>query len=243
LIKKVFITGANGGIGSSLVDEFKKNNYHVIGTDKGSCHNNSDVYFDIDLFEYVYNSKYKTQVNNTLHHATKDLDVLINNAAIQLLAPTKSISLDDWNASLAINLTSPLLLVQLFYDHLKRSHGCVINISSIHQQLTKKQFVSYATSKSALTGLTKALSVDVDGDFRVNGICPAAVETPMLMEGFKDNMESYTLLKDYHPSKTLGKPEEIARLAVFIADKRNTFLNGSIIKIDGGISSVLHDPA
>ena len=107
--------------------------------------------------------------------------------------------------------------------------------------ITKKKFISYATSKSALVGLTKSMSVDLQGKVRVNSISPAAIDTPMLHEGFNNNEQNIKKLNSLHPSQRIGKPNEIAKLARFLAERDLGFLNGANLNIDGGISNVLKD--
>jgi len=172
----------------------------------------------------------------------ESLDVLINNAAIQILNDFKALSITDWSTTMNVNVTAPFLLSQLFASYLTKTNGTVVNIASIHGQLTKKRFVAYASSKSALIGLTKAMAVDCGSKFRTNAICPAAISTPMLMEGFQGNEIKLNELKHFHPTDSIGNPEEVAKLALYISDSDNTFLNGAIFNLDGGISSVLHDP-
>ena len=140
-----------------------------------------------------------------------------------------------------VNLTGPLLLSQFFLDKLAVSKGSIINIASIHQQLTKKRFISYATSKSALVGLTKALSVDLQGKVRVNTISPAAIDTQMLRDGFDNDEGMVQKLNELHPSQRIGKPAEVSKLALLLAEDELGFINGANIQIDGGISNVLKD--
>jgi NAD(P)-dependent dehydrogenase (short-subunit alcohol dehydrogenase family) len=121
--------------------------------------------------------------------------------------------------------------------------GCVINISSIHARLTKPNFVAYATSKAALSGMTRAMAVDLGGRVRVNAIEPAAISTDMLKAGFKDHPEQYAALEQCHPLGRIGTPEEVAALALSIVDGELRFLHGACVGMDGGISARLHDPA
>ena len=169
------------------------------------------------------------------------LDVLINNAAVQILSSIDEIKQEDWNHTLNVNLTGPLFLSQFFLSRLEAVHGCIINIASIHQQLTKKRFIAYATSKSALVGLTKALSVDLQGRVRVNTISPAAIDTPMLHDGFNNDSSKVQRLHDLHPLRRIGKPQEVSKLALLLAEDGLGFINGANIQIDGGISNVLKD--
>ena len=169
------------------------------------------------------------------------LDVLINNAAVQRLDRLENIKLEDWKESLDVNLTGPMMLSKLFLDRLEQSQGCIINIGSIHQQLTKPAFVTYATTKSALVGLTKALAVDLEGRVRVNAISPAAIETDMLRAGFNNDESAIEELRKIHPVQRIGYPADVAKLALFLASENNGFIHGANILLDGGISSVLKD--
>jgi NAD(P)-dependent dehydrogenase (short-subunit alcohol dehydrogenase family) len=179
-----------------------------------------------------------------LHGALRGrrLAALINNAAVQIVKPSAALTTDDWNRTLNVNLLAPFLLTQALLDELTASHGAVVNISSIHAMQTKPGFVAYATSKAALNGLTRSLAVDLGGRVRVNSICPAAIDTPMLREGFAGREESFDRLAQMHPAGRIGEPAEVAALAVFLASDASAFMTGADIAIDGGIGARLRDP-
>lgn len=242
MTKCVLITGVLGGIGSSLAECFKTNGYFVVGVDMGNSNlGSSDLYIKADLNKYCINQNYRVEINRLLDESIPTIDVLINNAAVQLLGNIEEIIIEDWTQSLNVNLTAPLLLSQFFLKKLEKTNGCIINISSIHQQLTKKRFVSYATSKAALVGLTKSMSVDLQGKVRVNSISPAAIDTPMLHDGFNNDTKKIEELNSIHPLQRIGKPKEVAKLALLLAEDELGFINGANIQIDGGISNVLKD--
>ncbi|MBL8474350.1 MAG: SDR family oxidoreductase [Rhodocyclaceae bacterium] len=243
--KTALITGAAGGIGSTLVQVFHGAGYRVIATDLIEqpadlpCHR----YLVADLAGYVQDEHYAHGIDSVLHSELEgQLDVLINNAAIQILATTAGLTRDDWRKTLDVNLLAPFLLVQAMLPELCAARGSVINIGSIHARLTKKQFTAYATSKAALAGMTRALAVDLGPQVRINAIEPAAIETDMLKAGFATNPKNYAQLKAYHPQQRIGTPKEVARLALAIADGGMDFLHGSCIGLDGGIAGTLHDP-
>jgi NAD(P)-dependent dehydrogenase (short-subunit alcohol dehydrogenase family) len=240
--KKVLITGVLGGIGSGLAKAFKENGYHVTGLDikKENCPY-CDLLIHFDLNRFCNEVEYRTMMNAKFDSEIPDLNVLINNAAVQLLGSVKEIKIEDWKETLNVNLTGPLLLSQSFIPKLERVHGCIINIASIHQQLTKKRFVSYATSKGALVALTKSMSVDLQGRVRVNAISPAAIDTKMLRDGFDNNEAKVQQLNELHPMQRIGKPAEVSKLALLLAEDELGFINGANINIDGGISNVLKD--
>jgi NAD(P)-dependent dehydrogenase (short-subunit alcohol dehydrogenase family) len=241
--KTVLITGALGGIGKALCKVFDEQGWTVIGTDirmKDSaphCH----IAQHLDLDRLCKDVDYKHFIYESIIQKTDKLDALINNAAVQLLSSTDEIRLSDWYETMNVNLTAPMLLSQLFLRKLEETGGSVVNIASIHQQLTKPRFVSYATSKSALVGLTKAMAVDLQGKVRINCISPAAIETDMLRAGFNNDELALTALKKLHPVQRIGYPEEVAKLALFLVSEEAKFINGANLQLDGGISSVLHD--
>lgn len=240
--KHVVITGVLGGIGSGLAKAFSEEGYFVIGLDvKEASSPFCDAFLQFDLHKFCTDASYRTIMESELKSRVPQLNVLINNAAVQLLGSVDEIELEDWNQTMNVNVTGPLMLSKLLLPQLKASKGCIINIASIHQQLTKKRFVAYATSKSALVGLTKAMSVDLQGTVRVNTISPAAIDTPMLHEGFNNDADKVQKLHELHPLQRIGKPAEVAKLALLLAEDNLGFINGANLQIDGGISNVLKD--
>ncbi|EKE75367.1 SDR family NAD(P)-dependent oxidoreductase [Gallaecimonas xiamenensis] len=242
-MKSVIITGSNGGIGSAICSHFLKLRYKVIGIDLGEDRNHLDSYLSCDL------SKLKISTICDSFTASLQSEIgdshlvgLVNNAALQVCGGIESISVEDFSRSLDVNVVAPFILSKICFSNLKENSGSIVNIGSIHSKLTKPNFVAYATSKSALLGLTQSLAVDCGASIRVNAIQPAAIATEMLLDGFKDNPDSYSKLRDYHPTKSIGETSEIARVVEFLLLQSNKFLNGSVIDVSGGISCRLHDP-
>jgi len=242
--KVALITGAIGGIGQALCEEFTNSGYFVIGTDQilGNCKCNK--FIQIDINEFLSENQKKSPNFELLFDliAEKGLDVLVNNAAIQILGGTEDITLEDWQNTLNTNLLSPFFTTQVLLKYLESKNGSVINIGSVHARATKPGFVCYATSKSALVGLTNSMAVDLGPRIRVNGINPAATATTMLLEGFKGKEDQYADLADKHPLKRIAEPSEIAKSALFLASDDAQFITGTCLELDGGIGRRLHDP-
>jgi NAD(P)-dependent dehydrogenase (short-subunit alcohol dehydrogenase family) len=243
LEKAVIITGSAGGIGSAIVRAFREAGILTIGLDQ-SRETLSDHFIEVDLQELVNSAAEQTRLQAALANLLDGMGLagLINNAACQVIGCTDKISVSDFRRSLDINTTAPFLLTQLCLEPLERSHGTIVNISSIHAQLTKPGFVAYATSKGALETLTRALAVDLGSRIRVMGIAPAAINTAMLRDGFRDHPELLQQLAEFHPTYSIGEPADIAHLCRFLLLEAPDFLNGSVIPMDGGIGSKLHDP-
>jgi NAD(P)-dependent dehydrogenase (short-subunit alcohol dehydrogenase family) len=117
-----------------------------------------------------------------------------------------------------------------------------VNIASIHATVTKPEFALYATSKGALIALTRSLAIELAPDVRVNAVIPAATDTPMLRDGFGDNVDGLPVLGDYHPLGRIAQPEEVAQVALFLAAPQASFVTGAMVNVDGGIGVCLHDP-
>ena len=242
-MKVALITGSNGAIGQSLCRGFKKEGYYVIGTDiEKNSKKNTDAYVAIDLDLLCNNASYREKsIKSIIQQCDDGLDVLVNNAATQTLNPISKLSFQDWNQTINVNLNSVFILIKALLGKLEKAKGGVINIGSIHAQLTKPNFSAYATSKAGLLGLTKSFAVELGAKIRINAINPAAISTPMLESGFSTDIKARKKLDAYHPSNEIGTADDIVEVSLYLS-KAGNFVNGVIINIDGGISSRLHDP-
>ncbi|MCG2592021.1 SDR family oxidoreductase [Ramlibacter sp. XY19] len=239
------ITGCSGGIGNAMVARFLAGSYRVVGLDRRKPDGAApSTFVETDLQRFARDEQYRTGiVDRVTEVATGGMvHALVNNAAEQILAATADIAPAQWQATMDVNVTAPFLLVQALLPQLANARGSIINIASIHALLTKPGFAAYATSKAALVGLTRALAVDLGDRIRVNAICPAAIATPMLIEGLKSRPKALEQLNSYHPTQAIGRPEETADLAFAMCADTLPFLNGSVVNLDGGIGSRLHDP-
>jgi len=240
------ITGCAGDIGQSLVKCFSSAGYNVIGIDISAKPANLILhkYLQIDISRIVNDEDYAAEFLSDIKRCTNDkgLNVLINNAAVQLLGGVETLDRDDWINTLEVNLLAPFFITKLLLAQLEKVKGSVINISSIHANLTKSNFVAYATSKSALSGLTRSMAIDLGKRIRINAIEPAAIETRMLRNGFKNNSDRIKELEHYHPVGEIGQVDDLSKLALAIASDELSFLHGTCIPFDGGIRSRLYDP-
>ncbi|MDB2504036.1 SDR family oxidoreductase [Gammaproteobacteria bacterium] len=248
MTKVVLITGSSGGIGGALVKVYSDAGFFVIGLDKIQ-NDNVDLdysYINIDLLNFAKDKDYregKVKEIVSIFPTTIGEFVLINNAAEQIIKPLSDISWNDWEMSLAVNTVAPFFFAQSFKEHLSVSYGHVINITSIHAKLTKSYFTCYATSKAALEAVTRSLALELSPlGVSVNAVAPAAISTEMLKSGFNNVPEKYRELEDYHPSKSIGRPEDVAVFVKSISDHKSGFLTGSVLEFNGGIAGKLHDP-
>ena len=164
------------------------------------------------------------------------IDVLVNNAGIQIRAPLETYRRDDWDRLMGINLTGPFLVAKAFAAHMiPRTRGKIINISSLQSELGRKNIAPYAASKGGLRMLTRGMAADwAPHTIQVNGTGPGSYVTEMT-QPLKDNPEFDAWLCAPTPSSRWGDPDELVGAAVFLASNASSFVNGHIIYVDGGM--------
>lgn len=243
--RNVVITGAAGGIGKALVAAFAEGGDRVIALDRlpGEAPSGGTwLVGDIASLSGDQATKSTLEVD-ILRACGGRCDVLVNNAAVQHTGNFTGLAMAAWAETLAVNLLAPIALIRALLPSMPAQSGVVINVSSIHAHLTKPGFTAYATSKAALSGLTRALAVELGHRARFVAIEPAAIGTPMLRAGFDGDPQGFAQLEGMHPAKRIGLPDEVAKLAVVLAGPGMDFVNGTAVGIDGGIAARLHDPA
>lgn len=247
--KWALITGALGGIGKALSREYCAHGYSVIATDKLDDQNllsdDENIHFlQLDLESIALSEAFSESFYQKIFELTgsEGISVLVNNAAVQILSHTSDMTRDSWNKSFNVNLMAPFFLSQLFLSDLEKNSGSIVNISSIHASQTKKEFVAYATTKAALSSMTRNMVLDLGNKVRINAIEPAAIATDMLIAGFEGRGEKYKQLEEFHPIGRVGTPKEIAKLALFLSSDDAGFVQGACISASGGIQGCLSDP-
>lgn len=167
------------------------------------------------------------------------LDILLNNAGINpYIGMTEEIIRNDWQKVLSINLDGAFLCSKFAIpEMLKNNGGSIINTSSVIGPVWGEgKSIGYATSKAGLVGLTKSMAFEYGPKgIRVNCICPGFIETPMSDAEFNNQQEKEDYAKRI-PLKRPGSPEEVADLVAFLASEQASYITGSIIVIDGGLT-------
>lgn len=169
------------------------------------------------------------------------LDVLFNNAGIVLGGTAESTELAEWERTLAVNLTSVFLGCKYAIPVMRRQGGgVIINTASVAGLVGVKDRAAYSASKMGIVGLTKSIAIDFIGDgIRANAICPGTVDSPSLrgrIAATGDPEAARAAFIARQPMGRLGTPEEIARLAVYLASDESAYMTGAEIVIDGGLS-------
>jgi len=166
------------------------------------------------------------------------LDILINNAAVNLENPIEATTLALWDLHLAVDLRAPHLLVVAALPALLSSHGVVLNIASELGLHAVPNNVAYIAAKHGLIALTRALAVELGpAGVRVNALCPGAMDTELMTESAEasgDPAAYYAQLQHYNPQGRMASPQEVARFALTLVSPASAFMTGAAIAFDGG---------
>jgi len=170
------------------------------------------------------------------------IDVVCNDAGIELVRPLIQTTEEEWNRVLDTNLKGMFLVSKFALPHLiKKKKGSIINIASQLGLVGLERLAAYCASKGGVIMLTKAMAVEYGTyGIRVNCICPGAIETPMMereLELEKNPEEAKRHFINLHPIGRLGRPEEVAEAALFLASDRSSFITGSALVVDGGFTT------
>jgi len=171
------------------------------------------------------------------------INVLVNNAAVQVNKTIADTTFEEWNKQMSINVGGVFLCSKEFLPHLQKTRGNIINMSSVNAYFVEPMCAGYCATKAAIVGLTKAMAIDHGKDgIRVNCICPGYIDAG-LAEGYfqsqPDPAKARVEAGKLHALWRIGRPEEVARTAVFLASDDASFVTGSAMVVDGGFGSGL----
>jgi len=237
-VRTVLVTGAASGIGAAIAEAFAQAGDRVLRVDRTPLKGEDAL--AADLAE-------PSEVERVAAWAVErgGVDVLVNNAGFQHVAPLEDFPLEAWQRMLGVMLTAPFLLTRALLPGMKaRGWGRIINIGSIHSQVASPYKAGYVSAKHGLFGLTKVIALEA-GPFGVtaNLICPAYVRTPLVEGQVKDQAHALGIpeaeviekvMLEPAAIKRLIEPGEVARLALFLASDAASAITGACLPMDLG---------
>ena len=240
--KNVLVTGGTRGIGEAISREFAKNGYDVIinyvrSVEKAKeLKEELEAEYGIRVYPIQADVSDEIQLENMVDEIMEEfgkIDVLVNNAGIVIDKEFDERTVQDWKDTLNVNLIAPFVLTKLVGEEMvKQGSGSIVNISSTNGINTYyPTSVDYDASKSGLISLTYDSAIQYAPNVRVNCVAPGWVNTEMNDELPDDFVESET---EHILVKRFGEPEEIAKAVYFLASDNASFINGTVLKVDGG---------
>ncbi|MDX1639957.1 MAG: glucose 1-dehydrogenase [Balneolaceae bacterium] len=241
--KTIVITGGAKGIGAGCAEVFHQEDGQVVLLDVDE---EAGIEYSNQLGERACfircDISDEQQVEEAMAEAAShfgSIDVLVNNAGILQYASVTETTESQWDTIMGVNLKGAFFCAKHAIPYMQEQEsGVVINMSSVQAFVTQENVAAYATSKTALIGLTRSIAVDYAPDIRSVAICPGGVDTPLNREAFQQSPNPEEVRQetiDIHLVKRMARQEEIGELVAFVASERGSFITGQPIRIDGGI--------
>ena len=234
--KKALVTGANGGIGKSLVRKLRAEGASVAITDITIGNVEAEAHFPGDLSAAQFCDELPSKATDALG----GLDILINNAGIIRRGKITEATDDDFKSTMAVNIEAPFRLCRSTIPILaKNGGGSIVNIASCWGLNPGPDHPIYIMSKAALASLTQCLGRDhAHQNIRVNAVCPNEVNTPMIRSGFSirglDPEKAIKELNDTVPLGRIAEPDDISDVILFLASDEARYMCGSLVEVNGG---------
>lgn len=246
--RRAIVTGGSSGIGAAIVEAFLQEGALVASTDltkpasftdseSASRHHVQPFFVSADVSDC---GSVKTMISEAVGRL-RGLDILVNNAGVGTPGKLLDTEYDDWNRTIAVNLTGTFLVSKHAIPHLLASGGgSITNMASAAGLKAVRDRAAYCATKGGVISLTRSIALDyVDQGIRCNSICPGTVDTPWverMVSQYPDPAGARAAMVARQPMGRLGRPDEIAQAAVYLATPQAGFVTGTCLVIDGGFS-------
>ena len=244
------VTGAAAGIGRGVATVFSQEGAKVVVVDWDDAIGEKTakeirdkggsaifVKCDVSNAEHV-----KAMIQKTID-TYGQLDILVNNAGVGIYKSVLDATSEDWDRCLAINLKGVFLCSKYAIPHMQAlGKGAIVNMSSVHAHATANGVAPYAASKGGITALTRNMAIDYGPAIHVNAIAPGWIWTPLienLFRSYPDPADMARTVAARQVMKRMGTPEDIGYAAAFLASDEASFITGTQLFVDGGLTAVL----
>ena len=244
--KTALVTGSSQGIGAAIALRFAEEGANVVINYNSNPDKANDVLAQVEAAGgrgYIVGANLGSvdDVRRLIAESIArfgQLDILVNNAGIEVHAPFWEVAEVDYDKVMAVNAKGVFFATQEMAKHLMTTKrpGKIINISSVHEDLPFPNFTAYCMSKGGVKMMTRNLSIELAPfGITINSIAPGAIQTPINTALLNDPAKLNALLNQI-PLRRLGKPEDVAGLAVFLASSEADYVTGTTYFVDGGLT-------
>lgn len=241
----VVVTGSTRGIGAATAERFARDGASVVVNGR-SRDAGEDVVQSIEesggeatfvRADLADPDDIENLVDETVA-AYGSIDVLVNNAAIQVQETVTDLSLEDWASAMDVNFRAYWLCAKHAVEHVSGS-GSIVNVSSNHSIVTMPGAFPYNAIKSGIDGMTRAMALELGPEIRVNAVNPGWTQVREPED--EEARENWRERAELHPLDRVGQPEDIAGVIAFLASDDARFVTGASLLADGGRSAVMQD--
>ena len=243
--RKAIITGAAAGIGFETARRFAAEGAQVVLSDIDSMAVDAAAGEIVGAIAITADVTDQGQIDRMISGAIEafgGLDIIVNNAGIPMLGTVETLAEADWDREIDVNLKSIYRTGRAVWPHFKsQGGGVILNTASIAGLLGSPGQASYGAAKAGVINLTRCMAIDGAAiPIRVNCICPGFIETPMVLaylEGQDDPAASRAEVDAMHPLGGIGRPADIANGFVYLASDEASWVTGTVLTIDGGLTA------
>lgn len=244
--KVAVVTGGSKGLGTAMSERFGQEKMKVVVNyfrDQEGGEKAAQAVIDNGGEAIAVKADVSTEAGvelllNTAIENYGGVDIWVNNAGMEIKADSDSETLSDWEKVISVNLTGVFLgsKTALAYFRKNNRKGNIINISSVHEQIPWPTFASYAASKGGVKLYTQTIAMEYAKDnIRVNAIGPGAINTPINAKKFADPVQ-YQQTVNMVPMDRIGRPDEVAAAAAWLASDQSSYVTGITLFVDGGMT-------
>jgi glucose 1-dehydrogenase len=251
--KNVLVTGGSSGIGQAIAVRFAEYGANVainyLSTPEEAEGTEQQVHAcvakvqregvqDVLVGGDVSSEDDVVRMTNEAAEQLGGLDVLVNNAGIQISRPSDELSSADFDKVIAVNLRGSFLCAREAIKHFlaDEKSGSIVNVSSVHQLIPKPSYLGYSASKGGMQNLTRTLALEyADRGIRVNGVGPGATVTP-INRAWIDDPEKRRQVEEHIPMRRAGDADEMAGVTCFLASDDAAYITGQTVFVDGGLT-------
>ncbi len=248
--KVALITGAASGIGAGIAELFAESGYAVAAVDidaEGAKRMARKLSAHARAIAIPADIGVEDQAQAAVACVIREfgtLSVLINNAGIEVSGAITDLDVAQWDRQIAVNLRGAFLMSRYSIPAMRKQGGAIVHISSVHAFVSWAGSAAYDATKAGLLGLTRAMAIDHGPEgIRVNAICPGYIDTPLMekwLDSVSDREATMRQVLGVHPVGRIGTPRDVAQAALFLASDAASFISGTCLVVDGGMTAQGH---
>lgn len=240
----IIVTGGTHGIGRACVERLARDGARVLFTGRDVAAGEALAAATSARFvagDVAQEPDCRQVVAAALAEGDGRIAGLVNNAGMGRRVDFADATAEDWDVVMGVNARSAFLFTRLALEGLIAARGSVVNIASVAGKTGEEGLAIYCASKAAVIGMTQALALEFGADVRFNAVCPGQIDTRMMARVSADRLRRQRL-EQRIPAGRFGLPEEVADVVAWLLSAQSSYVNGTVVTVDGGETAGLRTP-